>query len=64
MAELNQMHSGVAEGFERNYTLQPNPEREDIKNGKSVRKEFGFKPKTGLREGLRKFAEWYGGYYK
>lgn len=26
-------------------------------------RDFGFKPKTGLREGLRKFAEWYKEYY-
>jgi len=26
--------------------------------------DFGFKPKTSLREGLRKFAEWYKVYYK
>ena len=25
--------------------------------------DFGFKPSTPLREGLRKFAEWYRGYY-
>ena len=28
-----------------------------------LEKDFGFKPKTSLREGLRKFAEWYYGYY-
>ena len=26
--------------------------------------DFGFKPHTSLREGLRKFAEWYKNYYK
>ena len=26
--------------------------------------DFGFKPKTSLRDGLRKFAEWYKEYYK
>ena len=26
--------------------------------------DFGFKPCTSLREGLRKFAEWYKEYYK
>ena len=26
--------------------------------------DFGYKPKTSLRDGLRKFAEWYKGYYK
>ena len=25
----------------------------------SLEKDFGFKPHTSLREGLRKFAEWY-----
>lgn len=29
-----------------------------------LEKEFGFKPATPLREGLRKFSEWYAGYYK
>ena len=28
-----------------------------------LEKDFGFKPKTTLREGLRKFAEWYYEYY-
>ena len=26
--------------------------------------DFGFKPSTNLREGLRRFAEWYKGFYK
>ena len=26
--------------------------------------DFGFKPVTPLREGLRRFAEWYAGFYK
>ena len=26
--------------------------------------DFGFKPNTSLRQGLRAFAEWYAGYYK
>ena len=29
-----------------------------------LERDFGFKPHTGLREGLRKFAEWYKVYYK
>lgn len=28
-----------------------------------LEQDFGFKPSTTLREGLRKFAEWYRGYY-
>ena len=29
----------------------------------ALERDFGFKPSTGLRDGLRKFAEWYRGYY-
>jgi UDP-glucuronate 4-epimerase len=29
----------------------------------ALEREFGFKPHTSLREGLRKFAEWYKAYY-
>lgn len=29
----------------------------------ALERDFGFKPSTGLREGLRKFAEWYRDFY-
>ena len=29
----------------------------------SLERDFGFKPKTSLREGLRKFAQWYKDFY-
>mgnify|MGYP002509115750 CR=1 FL=1 len=29
-----------------------------------LERDFGFKPSTTLREGLRKFAEWYHGFYQ
>ena len=29
-----------------------------------LEQDFGFRPSTPLREGLRKFASWYAGYYK
>ena len=29
----------------------------------ALEQDFGFKPSTPLRDGLRKFAEWYAGYY-
>ncbi len=29
-----------------------------------LERDFGFKPSTSLREGLRRFAEWYAKYYK
>ena len=30
---------------------------------KDLEKDVGFKPSTPLREGLRRFAEWYKTYY-
>ena len=30
----------------------------------ALEEDFGFKPQTSLREGLRKFAQWYAGFYK
>ena len=30
----------------------------------ALEEDFGFKPSTSLREGLRKFAEWYKGFYR
>ena len=30
---------------------------------KDLEQDFGFKPSTPLREGLRKFAQWYKVYY-
>ena len=30
----------------------------------ALERDFGFKPSTSLRDGLRTFAEWYAGYYK
>jgi nucleoside-diphosphate-sugar epimerase len=31
---------------------------------KALEEDYGYRPATTLREGLRKFAEWYKGYYK
>ena len=30
----------------------------------SLEKDFGYKPHTSLRDGLREFAKWYKGFYK
>lgn len=30
----------------------------------ALEEDFGFKPSTGLRDGLRKFAEWYKEFYQ
>ncbi len=29
-----------------------------------LERDFGYKPSTSLREGLRRFAEWYKSFYK
>ena len=33
-------------------------------DSRGLEEDYGFKPKIGIREGLRRFAEWYKGYYK
>jgi len=30
----------------------------------ALERDFGFKPSTALRDGLRKFAEWYHKFYQ
>jgi nucleoside-diphosphate-sugar epimerase len=30
----------------------------------ALERDYGFRPETGIREGLRKFCEWYAEYYK
>lgn len=30
----------------------------------ALERDFGYKPSTSLRDGLRKFSEWYAGFYK
>ena len=30
----------------------------------ALQEDFGFKPNTSLRQGLRNFAEWYATYYR
>jgi len=37
---------------------------ENFANTEKARKDFGFEPKTSIEEGLKKFVEWYKGYYK
>ena len=32
-------------------------------DSKDLERDYGFRPNTGIREGLRKFAEWYADYY-
>ena len=44
--------------------MQPGDVAVTFADVSELERDFGFKPKTSLREGLRKFAEWYKSFYK
>ena len=44
--------------------MQPGDVPETYADTTALERDFGFTPKTTLREGLRQFAEWYAAYYK
>ncbi len=44
--------------------MQPGDVSVTYADSKGLEEDYGFKPQIGIREGLRKFAEWYKGYYK
>ena len=53
--------------FESNKELlpmQPGDVPATYADVSALERDFDFKPHTSLREGLRKFAEWYAGYYQ
>ena len=43
--------------------MQPGDVSTTFADAAALERDFGFTPKITLREGLRKFAEWYKGYY-
>ncbi|MCI9635489.1 MAG: NAD-dependent epimerase/dehydratase family protein [Hungatella sp.] len=43
--------------------MQPGDVEATYADTSALERDFGFKPATGLREGLRKFAEWYKEFY-
>ena len=43
--------------------MQPGDVPETYADTSALERDFGFKPNTNLRTGLRKFAEWYKNYY-
>jgi nucleoside-diphosphate-sugar epimerase len=43
--------------------MQPGDVPVTYADTQALERDFGFKPSTPLREGLRAFAEWYKGYY-
>ena len=44
--------------------MQPGDVPVTFADTEPLEQDFGFRPSTPLREGLRKFASWYAGYYK
>ncbi len=44
--------------------MQPGDVPVTFADTEPLERDFGFRPSTPLREGLRKFASWYAGYYK
>lgn len=43
--------------------MQPSDVPVTFADTSALERDFGFKPSTSLRDGLRAFAEWYAGYY-
>lgn len=43
---------------------QPGDVEQTFADTSALERDFGFRPSTSLRDGLRKFAEWYKEYYK
>lgn len=52
------------ESHKKLVPMQPGDVPITYADTEALERDFGFKPHTSLREGLRKFAEWYKDYYK
>ncbi len=52
------------EGHRKLVGMQPGDVPITYADSKALEQDYGFTPKIGIREGLRKFAEWYKEYYK
>lgn len=52
------------EAHKKLVPMQPGDVPVTFADTTELERDFGFKPSTSLREGLRKFAEWYKDYYK
>ena len=44
--------------------MQPGDVPVTYADGRGLEEDYGFRPEIGIREGLRKFAEWYAEFYK
>lgn len=52
------------EGHKKLVPMQPGDVPVTYADTSALEKDFGFKPGTSLREGLRQFAEWYKEFYQ
>ena len=52
------------EGHRELVGMQPGDVPVTYADSKALEDDYGFRPTIGIREGLRKFAEWYAEYYK
>lgn len=52
------------EAHKKLVAMQPGDVPITYADTSALEKDFGFKPNTSLREGLRRFAEWYKDFYK
>lgn len=51
------------EGHRELVGMQPGDVPITYADSRGLERDYGFKPSIGIHEGLRKFAEWYKGYY-
>ena len=64
------VHAGVLpkdydfEAHKELVAMQPGDVPTTYADSEALQRDYGFTPKITLREGLRKFAEWYKSYYK
>ncbi len=52
------------ESHKKLVSMQPGDVPVTFADTSALERDMGFKPNTSLREGLRKFAEWYKEFYK
>lgn len=52
------------EGHRELVGMQPRDVPITYADSKALEDDYGFRPTINIREGLRRFAEWYAGYYK
>jgi nucleoside-diphosphate-sugar epimerase len=52
------------EGHRELVGMQPGAVPVTYADSEALERDYGFRPTIGIRDGLRKFAEWYKGYYK